>query len=291
MSLVKRRIVYSLLSTFSSLVKGTYANHVRVLAYHTVPDVRAFEKQIIYLKSNFNIIDIHEFEKHVLHGIKLKPNALLITFDDGDQTIYANGLPVLKKHNVPGLVFIITELIGTTRPFWWNLVTQYYNRNKEAHLARKKINLLKTVPNAERLKFIDTIQAEISDLYQKQLSTSQVKELVDNRISVANHSHTHPMFDQVTDIEYFQDFRNVKTYFEEEQLKGFEWFAYPNGNADKAREHYLKDLGIKLAFLFDHKINPKEIHPLRVSRIKVNTYDPLPEFKVKVSGLHSIITK
>jgi hypothetical protein len=72
-------------------------------------------------------------------------------------------------------------------------------------------------------------------------------------------------------------------------MDGYKWFAFPNGNYDRRQEFLLEEAEISLAFLFDHKLNKKRIHPLRVSRIRVNTYDPMPEFKVRLSGLHSFL--
>jgi len=66
-------------------------------------------------------------------------------------------------------------------------------------------------------------------------------------------------------------------------------FAYPNGNFSSSSEKVLKSSNIKLAFLFDHKINFHLNDPLRISRLIVNDSTPLWKLKFILSGLHSKI--
>ena len=66
-------------------------------------------------------------------------------------------------------------------------------------------------------------------------------------------------------------------------------FAYPNGNYDGRVEEVLVENKIAMTFLFDHKINNSNIHPLRISRIKVDSDNDLHEFKVKISGFHPFL--
>jgi len=165
-------------------------------------------------------------------------------------------------------------------------VEEIYRRNGKTYKeSRNEVNRLKEIPNTERVKIINKMPLVKS----KQLGLVEIKQLENNNIVMGNHTHTHPMIDKCTAEEICKEMDLVKYNFTEWQLKGYPYFAYPNGNFDSNAEKILISKGIKLAFLFDHKINKTEINPMRISRIRVNADADLNEFKVKVSGLHSTL--
>lgn len=88
-------------------------NELVILTYHSVnsdhkfsvkPD--EFEKQIKYLKENFDIISLRDI-KLELRGKK----QLIITFDDGYEDNYTYAYPILKKYNATATVFIASDFI------------------------------------------------------------------------------------------------------------------------------------------------------------------------------------
>lgn len=283
-----REFWYKLLALFSSVFLKVHNEKIRVLAYHEIPNLKAFEKQLRWLKSNFNILDLDTFEQCVGGKQKFPQNSLLITFDDGDFTMLSGG-ELLKKLDIPAVVFVITGIIDTQKPFWWRELRQYLGEEE----GKSKGRQLKQVPNEERVRFLNDLRNQQSEqLKQAQLTTADLCQLEQNGVRVANHSHTHPMFNRVTTEELLQEMNDTEEFFKNKNLSGYPYVAYPNGNFDPEAEKIMEASGIRLGFLFDHKWNhPNQIHPLRISRIRTNTYDALPEFKVKVSGLHSKLMK
>ena len=70
-----------------------------------VLNVRKFEKQIIYFKRKFNILDNDGFCE-ILQTKKIpKKPSFLITFDDGYKDHYNNVYPILMKHKVSGIFY------------------------------------------------------------------------------------------------------------------------------------------------------------------------------------------
>ncbi len=282
-----RNIYYQTLSLFSFIINYVFRNRLRVLAYHDVKNIETFTKQIGYLKSNYNIISINELKKHCLEKSPLPKRPLLLTFDDGDISVLKNGLSVLKNYNCSACVFIITELINTDLDFWWDRI--YKNdkiNNKKFSESLEKVSQLKQMSNRERIEALK--KYPITN--KEQLSTGELHYLIENNIFIGNHSHTHPMFDKCTVSEIQWELNNSRECFDKLNIDGFNIFAYPNGNYDENSEKVLKEHNITLAFLFDHKINSQEINPMRISRIRTNSDMSLNELKVKVSGLHSLLT-
>lgn len=259
---------------------------LRVLAYHTVPDKRRFEKQLIFLRENYSLINIHQLRAHLYENTTLPKNPVLVTFDDGDISVLENGLPVLKKMSIPAVLFVITGLIDTTKTFWCRWVEiDHEKKGKTYSEARERVNYLKEVSETERKHYLEGL-----DLVQsKQLSSQDLGELYENKIFVANHTHTHPMINKCTDEEIHEELELSRREFRKWGLDGYTTFAYPNGNWDSKSEKILMEEGVEMAFLFDHKVNNIPINPFRISRIRVDTDLEINEFKVKVSGLHSLI--
>ena len=277
---------YKILNILNLL--DSFTNHnVRVLAYHDIVDVDKFQVQMNFLQnSQYNIISLKQFHDFLFYKQSLPSRPVLITFDDGDISVLEKGLPVLKKNNFPSAVFIITGLINSTDTFWCRWVEIYYDEQGQLFTtARKKVNHLKTIPNKDRVAFLKSI----TPIESRQLSVEELQVMEINGMSIANHTHTHPMVDKCTNNEIDEELKLSKYFFDKTNLKGFSFFAYPNGNWDERTENILLRHGIKMAFLFDHKLNSPSINPMRISRIRINSDTPLNEFKAKLSGIHSQI--
>lgn len=105
------------------LLRGYFKKHIAiVLMYHRISDdsdephitvtTRNFERQIAYLKRNFNIVSLDEMVDVYMHNKQLEKDTVAITFDDGYRDNYTDAYPILKKYNVPATVFIATGCIG-----------------------------------------------------------------------------------------------------------------------------------------------------------------------------------
>ena len=281
-----RSSIYKILQL---LAGSTNAEALRVLAYHTVPISSVFEEQVSYLKQHYNIISVKELQDALYNSKKLPLNSLLITFDDGDISVYENGFPVLKKLKVPSAMFVITHLIDTNKTFWCRWVEKVFeNEGKTYGEAREKVDYLKKVPERDRRDYL----SQIPEIHSVQLSSNQIRELQDNQMFIGNHTHTHPMINNCNRKEIQQELSKAESVFKDIGLpENYKVFAYPNGNWEPKSEKILMEEGISMAFLFDHQINKDiaKINPMRISRIRVNADDDLSEFKVKVTGLHSKI--
>ena len=254
------------------------SNRLRVLAYHDIANSQNFEEQMRFLSQNFNLIDLETLLQHVKNNKPLLEKSLLITFDDGDYTIIEKGLPILKKYNIPAVLFVITDIINTEKEFWWNIALVLS--------GKEKLNYFKSIDNQQRLNELECLNYKGR---RRQLTTQELHKLENHGIRCCNHSHTHPLFDKCTSNELEEELVKSKSLLKSWGISGWNIFAYPNGNYDESSELILTSEAIELAFLFDHNLNESNINPLRISRIRVDSTTKMDEFKVKVSGLHSFI--
>jgi poly-beta-1,6-N-acetyl-D-glucosamine N-deacetylase len=253
-----------------------------VLCYHSVHRPDLFEKQIRYLISAYNPITIKQLHSFLDGGEALPNNALLITFDDGDRTVLTEAMPILKRYGVPALLFVIPGLIGTENPFWWDEIKQYSEDEKAVGQA-------KLMDNFRRLALLESLRLKHREalITYPQLTWDELRLLEQNNIAIANHSHTHPMFDKISEQQMREE---IGLSSELLRSKGFLFhtvFAYPNGNHNLLTEAVLREKGIQCAFLFDHRINNSIGNALRISRLSVNDNTSVSKLKFILSGWHS----
>ncbi len=97
-------------------------NEFTVLSYHEISDKSEtldssyavtpehFEEQVLWLiKSGYHFISIDDILKYRKMKKPLPTKAVLMTFDDGYQSVYANAYPIIKKYKIP----IVIALVGS----------------------------------------------------------------------------------------------------------------------------------------------------------------------------------
>lgn len=257
---------------------------IKVLTYHTVNNPRNFERQIAYLIANYNIFDWSSF-KHYLDDPRGKENGLLITFDDGDLSFVKNALPILLQYKISPVVFIITSLIGTDHPFWWQEIEIHFGKQQGQHVVRQ----LKTMTNLQRLDFLQRLRSQpiYRPISKIQMTIDDLKLLGDSNITIANHSHTHPLFSQCTEEEMREDLARARDFFESHNIGNYEIFAYPNGSWNQTTNRVLAEQGIEYAFLFDHRLCVPSNGRMAISRLSVDDHTPLAKLRLILSGWHS----
>ena len=67
-----------------------------------------FEEDLLYIqKCGYTTISVFELMDHQFNGASLPEKPILITFDDGNESVYAYAYPLLKKYNMKAVVSII----------------------------------------------------------------------------------------------------------------------------------------------------------------------------------------
>ncbi|HSA51490.1 MAG TPA: polysaccharide deacetylase family protein [Yinghuangia sp.] len=262
-----------------------------MLGYHGVDDPSGFARQLDRLLRIARPVSLDEVEEAVANRRPLSGRAALITFDDGERSVYEHGLPLLRERGVPAVAFVIASLIGTDQPSWWYEVQRLVgDRVVAGRSAAQWLRHLKTVPQAARLDALESLRAGQDPVRQPQLTAQELVALEAGGVRVENHSATHPLLDRCSDDDVRREV--VAGHEELKKLLGRtpRAFAYPNGNWDVRAERALHELGYTTGFLFDHRLGPRlPGHPLRISRLRVATTTPPDRFETILSGLHPAV--
>ena len=79
--------------------------------YYVSPD--AFDKQLNLLYQwGYRTISLELLVKAIKEGAELPPKPILLTFDDGSETIYENALPIMQRYNFTGVSYIVYNYVG-----------------------------------------------------------------------------------------------------------------------------------------------------------------------------------
>jgi peptidoglycan/xylan/chitin deacetylase (PgdA/CDA1 family) len=174
------------LSAVPRVTPAADAFHVPILLYHrfgpTVADsmtitTPVFESHLKYLRENgFRVIPLRRLTDYYLgKALAPPPKSVVITADDGHQSVYSRMLPLVRKYNVPVTLFIYPSAISNAS----------YAMTWEQLRALKKTGLFdiqshtywhpdfgkerKRLKTADYAKFVDMQMAKSKSWLEKEL--------------------------------------------------------------------------------------------------------------------------
>jgi len=226
-----------------------------------------FEKQVKYLKTNYDCIDFSALSEILRGNLKFRGNALIITFDDGYKDNYEYAYPILKEHGVPATIFIATEFIDKRRLFWWDkvayMVKQFqgnlfningyrfelknllggkvgvFPKEKGRHSSSREnvideiLMILKNLEDDERRNTIEHLAEELKvsipqHIAETSLMTwNQIREISNNGIEIGSHTVSHPVLHKIPHKQLIYELKESKRRLEEEIGKEIIAFSYP----------------------------------------------------------------
>ena len=303
-----------------------------VLAYHRItdpqqpgfdtfaPNVSAtpadFAAQMDYVAQHFNVVSMEEVVDWLQNGRFLPPHPLLITFDDGYRDNLTEAFPILQQRQLPATIFLATNHVGSSSPFFWDLVAYSFHHTQQTSAALPLLGLqswaddssrnavmltllrqLKRLPDQDKWTAVRQIPAALGVTVPDHafaglhLTWDDVGQLQANGISMGAHTHTHPILTSCTDEQAQHEIKLSKQLIEEKTGQPVLSFAYPNGQSyDYTPEHaaFVAAAGIPMAFtLRPAPSRPAELRrdPHTIRRILIDHRDTLPRFAAKVMGL------
>src|SRR5690606_8243942 len=83
-----------------------------------------FDWQMRHLREHHHVVSLEQVMEHLDGGASLPRRAVAVTFDDGFTDTYHTAAPVMKRHGIPGAVFVTTDYLGSGDVFWFERVAQ-----------------------------------------------------------------------------------------------------------------------------------------------------------------------
>jgi len=316
------------LGIFDFFIKSN-PHRLTVLNYHRInnpaasnfvqfkPNVSAspetFDSQMKYLQQRYQVVSEGDVLKWLVGKGTLPDHAALITFDDGYFDNYQHAAPILRKHGFPALIFLATGYIGTSIPFYWDLVAYcFYNSHLEEisfpligrrrmadreKSMRELINALKLVDEAVK----NDVVGQLPELMNVSIAADQfagvtltwenVLELRKNGIDFGSHTVTHPILTRINNERVQTELEKSREEIELRLDKPVVSIAYPNGKAadfNPQIQAMAKAAGYHLGFSLlagPSAFREVEHNPWAIRRVYIAYNDSLPVFAAKLSGV------
>jgi len=265
-----------------------------VLAYHGIDDPGCFHRQLAYLARIMRPVSLDQVLAATRGEWTLPARAVLLTFDDGHRNLLEQGVPLLRALRLPAVAFVVPGVLDTDQPFWWveaDHLLRHGGRTRRLQETAPAtlIARLKKAPDDERLEVLAELRRTARRPAPRvpQLRGGELPLLEAAGVAVGNHTMTHPCLPRCRDDKAAEEVERAHRQLTKAIGHPPRSFAYPNGDWDERVERLLAEAGYEAAFLFDHRHNPAmPRHPLRISRLRVNSTTKLDRFATIVSGLH-----
>lgn len=143
---------------------------VRVLTYHRFGDALRdpwcvsaddFEQQMRWLADRRLAVSLDDVVRFVRGEIELPDGAVLVTMDDGFNSVLHIAAPIMQRHGIPSVAYVTTGFVGSTsasgeRYLTWDEVTQLPKAGVEVgshahtHRSMAQLSMREAIEEAQR---------------------------------------------------------------------------------------------------------------------------------------------
>ncbi|MCU1329502.1 MAG: Polysaccharide deacetylase [Bryobacterales bacterium] len=306
----RRRLV---VLNYHGVVPDEYAR--TPLIHPNVIGVTEFSRQMADVARLFhpiNVSDLQNWESG-------KPNALLVTFDDGYRNVLTHAVPVLERFGIPALMTICPGYVGQSRMLWpdeihWRLLwwpekiiplpegAQQWpcpcEFSPKLALANSLREACKRIPHEHAMEYLEKLRKhpvkEANPEVSGFLSWDDVLTLQARGFEIGSHTMEHPILARVTPEYLAAELRESKLSIEQRTGRECSSFAYPNGgraDISRAAVNEVKGAGYRFAFTVMGQPVSVGDDPLLLDRIYIPALSSPSEFEGRISGLHSAIKR
>ncbi|MBI4139516.1 polysaccharide deacetylase family protein [Candidatus Woesearchaeota archaeon] len=228
-------------------------------------------KEIISTTSEkYEFLELPKF----LNALQTRKDIALLTFDDGNSSVFTNAFPILKSRKIPFAIFINTHNIHTQKPHWFEVIESAFlsssestikinnmiyqlNKTKErisAVLHAKegiKKNQYTTKSILQKLKISRTVAINDAQQSDPQLNKEQINILKKYRVTIGAHAEKHVLLSMLSKEDQKRNIFHSKNWIEKNLHSSCFAFSYPNGQTSDFTEytkHILRVAGFSCAF-------------------------------------------
>ncbi|UCD17985.1 MAG: polysaccharide deacetylase family protein [Candidatus Zixiibacteriota bacterium] len=295
---------------------GISSGHLPTL-YWTHIGKEKFTWQMKYLKRRYNVVPGAVLTEESMQSV-LRKHAVVITFDDGLESVYTEAWPILKKYRLTAVCFVLPGLSESGRSIWTDYLYEFfiaglgmeidltafglgryrredYGLHQRAQLALKIGGEAKSWPHEKREQLLAYLSAEYPtadgspDQSFRLMTVRQIQKLGSGEeFTIAPHSNTHPILSTMTPDQQEQEICKTMETLVRWSVPHLPLFAYPNGRLEDFDRHtvrILQKMNIKAAVTTEEGFHDDLQDRFRIKRIPIGADVGKWEFKARMSGL------
>ncbi|WP_430809899.1 MULTISPECIES: polysaccharide deacetylase family protein [unclassified Carboxylicivirga] len=210
-----------------------------------------FEKDILFLKHNYQLVTMEQLIAWKKEGWPLPPNSLFITIDDGLKVVYDKMFPILEKHGIKPALFINPAFVDNADLHYRrkaDMLLAFCSAHEEkgqrlnAFMKEKGLNeefdhLLANIKYSDRA-LLDEMAGVLGFSYAEYLarepvylSSTEIKELRNAGWIIGAHSMDHPPYKELSIEEQVQQTLDSVSYVSEHFDAPCRLMAYPSNDS------------------------------------------------------------
>lgn len=217
-----------------------------------------------YLHDGFSFISLDELYAILKSNIKpLNKKLIVLTIDDGYKDTYNVTYPILKKFNIPFILYIASAFPDKTIALWWDYLNDLFVQNARIYLNNGRVLRCDSIDkkqsayiylSKEILKMGNNIEGQFSRLFSDRINLiiEKYKNFLidwvdigtmslDPLCTIGAHSSNHYGLKYCSKEIILQDFLENKEKLERVTFKKIQHLAYPFGSHFSVgqREHLI----------------------------------------------------
>jgi len=253
-----------------------------------IVESQTFADQMAVIKQRFKVLSLEEFTARLEQKIPFEDSSCLITFDDGWRDNFTNALPILRRYELPAVVFLPVNFIGEKRLFWQESLVHLLvlamdaTRREPVRKARlcqvldpvglgHVLDILDADPRSHVIEGISrnragwtssVIDSTLSQLRQELgvengdiqgtdsfLSWEQVAEMTRQSVIFGGHGAEHQLLSEMPVDAAREDIKISKEVIDLRCKAEVPTFSYPRGFRTPQVVELVKAAGFRLAFI------------------------------------------
>jgi peptidoglycan/xylan/chitin deacetylase (PgdA/CDA1 family) len=275
----------------------------------------SFERRLQFLTQRYRIVPLEEAVAQHRTG-RIRPNQVVLTFDDGFYNFLGVAMPLLTKYGVHGTVYVVTSDVESGEPTFNLLVkdvvlsTQRVTATGLPHTGDERVSLRTA---AERQRAADAainalnttcettekrygfaralaaalevdIDAKLRARLWDRLTPAEVRQVADQGFGVQLHTHSHRNVIRFRD-QVRHEVRTNRAVLERLTGKSAVHFCYPLGLWDRDVWKDLTAEGVETAVTTRNGPNYPETPLLALRRYLTGEAMSAAEFEFELSGV------
>lgn len=232
------------------------------------------DRCIAFFKRHYNIVSVDDVLAARRAGRRLPARALLITFDDGWSDNVDFALPRLRRQSVPGLLFVVADVIGRRLAFFqerligaWRLgritVADLFAAIPEAMPVaangvsdlRRAIAALEKLDDAERDRVLGPFDAAMDDGLRHMTNRDELNALERGGIAIGLHGKTHTPMTRARDLDAELGGARLEVGAQLDSGTPPVTMSFPHGRYDASIAARAHASGYELVFTSDPTLN------------------------------------
>jgi peptidoglycan/xylan/chitin deacetylase (PgdA/CDA1 family) len=239
-----------------------------------------FEQCLRFFRRHYHIVSVDQVLAARRHGTRLPTRALLITFDDGWKDNVDFALPRLRAERVPGLMFVVADVVGRRLPFFQERLVGGWRLGKldaEALMLaagqppandgngidalRRAILALEQLDEHRREEVLAPFAQAMDDGHRHMVVAEELSRLEQGGVAIGLHGKTHTPLPQArdADAELSGARRDMATHLASAVQPVT--MSFPHGRYTPEIAGRARDSGYELVFTSDPVLNPLQPAP------------------------------